>query len=313
MTAPRRAFAAFTALDAWWFGPAPAERLAAVRILVGSFALLYLVTRAAHLLALPDLPALSYAPVGLLQLLGDDTALHPTLFRALVLLALPLAACFTAGVAHRLLAPLFAATLAILFTTRSSFGMVFHTDNLLLLHVAVLALAPAADAWRFGSPASTLASAPAPDAQYGWPLRALAALTCLTYLLAGVAKLRIAGFAWLSGDGLRDQVAVDNLRALLLGASPSPLALPLLAHAAAFQALAVATLALELFAPLALVSARAALVFTVIAWSFHVGVAALMFIVFPYPLAGVAFAPLFACERPLAWLVQRAHRRPRGA
>jgi hypothetical protein len=33
------------------------------------------------------------------------------------------------------------------------------------------------------------------------------------------------------------------------------------------------------------------------AWSFHVGVAALMAITFPYPLVGIAFAPLLPVER----------------
>ena len=32
-------------------------------------------------------------------------------------------------------------------TYRSSFGMIFHTENLWVVHVALLATAPAADAW----------------------------------------------------------------------------------------------------------------------------------------------------------------------
>jgi hypothetical protein len=32
-------------------------------------------------------------------------------------------------------------------------------------------------------------------------------------------------------------------------------------------------------------------------WGFHAAVAATMFVLFPYPLAGVAFAPLYRLER----------------
>ena len=41
-------------------------------------------------------------------------------------------------------------------------------------------------------------------------------------------------------------------------------------------------------------------VWAVLAWSFHLGVWAIMAIFFPYPLLGLAFAPLFAVER-LPW------------
>ena len=39
----------------------------------------------------------------------------------------------------------------------------------------------------------------------------------------------------------------------------------------------------------------------VAAWGFHLGVVALMAIAFPYPLLGLAYAPLFRIERPVAW------------
>jgi hypothetical protein len=46
----------------------------------------------------------------------------------------------------------------------------------------------------------------------------------------------------------------------------------------------------------------------VAAWGFHVGVVALMAIVFPYQLIGLAYAPLLRCERPIAWLIARVRR-----
>jgi hypothetical protein len=44
------------------------------------------------------------------------------------------------------------------------------------------------------------------------------------------------------------------------------------------------------------------------AWLFHVGIVALMAIVFAYPLSGVAFAPLFRLERLVAVVPARYRR-----
>ena len=83
------------------------------------------------------------------------------------------------------------------------------------------------------------------------------ALTAATYLLAGIAKLRIAGLGWIDGELLRNQIAVDNLRKALLGDFIAPLATPFLDHPSAFTAFCALTLALELGAPLALLRRRA--------------------------------------------------------
>ena len=40
----------------WWFAPAPAERLAALRILIGGYALVYLWARFGEVLAVAKLP-----------------------------------------------------------------------------------------------------------------------------------------------------------------------------------------------------------------------------------------------------------------
>jgi hypothetical protein len=55
----------------------------------------------------------------------------------------------------------------------------------------------------------------------------------------------------------------------------------------------------------ALVGGRIARVWAASAWCFHVGVVLLMNIWFPYPLLGVAYAPLFSVERPFAWAIRR--------
>ena len=295
--------AAVRRFAAWWFAPVPAERLAMMRILVGTFAAVYLAAQGITLWKLPTLPVRSFAPVGVLRYVLEEP-IGAGLWRAMVIATGALAVAFTVGVAHRVLAPVFAVLLLLVLSYRNSWGMVFHTENLLALHVIVLALVPAADAWSVGARGT-----PAADGRYGWPLRAMAAVTCAAYVLAGIAKLRIGGLDWISGEELRDQVAIDNLRKVLLGSTPSGLATPLLEHPGFFTAFAALTVVIELGAPVALVGGRVAGLWALGAWSFHVGVVLLMKIVFPYPLVGLAFAPLFAVERPaqalLRWLQRR--------
>jgi hypothetical protein len=128
----------------------------------------------------------------------------------------------------------------------------------------------------------------------------MALLTALTYVLAGIAKLKLSGDAWLGGGLLRSHIAYDNLRKLELGSGVATLGVWFVRHPAVFAPLAVMTLLIELGAPLALFHRRAALVWCVGAWSFHVGVALLMSITFLYPLSGVAYLSLFRLERVLA-------------
>jgi hypothetical protein len=292
MSLPRR-------ITAWWFAPVPAARLAALRICVGLFALIYLLAQAVPLWQLTSLPARSFEPVG--PLIGLDGPLPVPLWRGLVIACLALAAAFTAGVWYRVAAPLFAAVLLVVLSYRSSWGMIFHTENLLVVHVAILALAPAADVWAVGRRRAQAGA----ELCSGWALRAMSAVMVTTYLLAGIAKLRLGGLDWVLGDELRNQVAVDNLRKLLLGSDVSAVATPLLEHPSLFAVMAAMTLVVELGAPVAMAGGRIAGVWALAAWGFHLGVVLLMHIVFPYPLAGVAFLSLFAAERPLAWLGRR--------
>jgi hypothetical protein len=295
--------AAVARVQAWWFRPAPAERLAALRILVGGFGVVYIAAQLPLFLGYARHPARDFRPIGVSNVL--DGPVPPLLHAALVVICLGLAALFTVGRFWRVVGPLYAAVLLWVLTYRNSFSMPFHTENLLVLHTIVLAASPAAAAWAWDARAPV----PAASERFGWPLRLMAVVTCLTYVLAGIAKLRMAGFEWAAGEYLRDQVAYDNLRKVLLGADPSPVATPVLRHDWLFAGLAMMTLAIELGAPIALLGGRVAAVWAIAAWSFHVGVVVLMMIVFPYPLALVAYAPLFHAERPLRWLWLRIRRR----
>jgi hypothetical protein len=272
------------ALVAWWFAPAPAARLAALRIAIGVYASIYVLARAGELVGLSHLPAGSFAALGVVRGPVPPEVVIAIVFATVILLAL-----FTLGIAYKVVAPLAAAALLWTLTYRSAWGQLFHTDNLVVLHVIALACAPAADAW-----ACARRSADEGGAQYGWAIKLLAALTVATYLVAGIAKLRLAGLAWLGGEPLRHQLAFDNARALLLGGEPARLALPVLAHPTWLAMAAIATLIVELGAPLALVDRRVATVWVITAWAFHLGVLALMHVGFPYALTGVAFFPLLA-------------------
>ncbi len=283
-------------IDTWWRHDAPPQRLAAMRLLVGSFALVYLAARVVHLVSFVDFPARGFAPVGVVTVLSAP--LPAALVVLLVLLSLPLALAFTLGWRFRITGPTFAAVLLWVLSYRNSWGMVFHTENLLVVHALVLGLSRSADAWSLDA---RRAPAPTNPRAHGWPLRLLAVTTVATYVLAGIAKLRLSGMPWVDSDLLRNYIAYDNLRKLELGDTHSPLGGALVARGWLFPPLAAASLALELLAPLALIGPRLARLWSLAAWGFHLGVLAVMAIFFPYPLFGLAFAPLFPIERFRLW------------
>ncbi len=291
-------------LDGWWQTPAPAKRLAMLRVLVGGFAVGYEVIRAPNFVSYASFDDSQFAPVGVATLL--DGPLPDVVLRLLVAATVVVGVAFLAGWRFRISGPAFAVLLLGLMTYRNAWGQVFHTENILVLHVLVLGLSPAADALSLDSRGR---EPPGDEARYGWPIRLMCILTVLTYFIAGETKLRIAGLDWVTSDSLRNLIAYDNVRKIELGDTHSPLGGMLVGHAWLFPPLAVATLAVELGAPLALLGGRIARVWALLAWGFHVGVAAVMAIIFPYPLLGIAFAPFLAVERLSLRLPARLIRR----
>lgn len=61
----------------------------------------------------------------------------------------------------------------------------------------------------------------------------------------------------------------------------------------------------ELGAPFALCGRRFRYAWIGLAWAFHVGVLALMAVLFPYPLVGAAFASMVPVERLAPWVRSR--------
>jgi vitamin K-dependent gamma-carboxylase-like protein len=294
--------------DGWWLTPAPAQRLAAVRILVGLFAFVYVTLRLDHFGDFAWHEAGSFRPIGVVALavarpLGGVATWSLAVATALAGLA------FVLGWHHRILAPLFASLLLWVTSYASSWGMPFHTENLLVLHVIVLAVAPAADAFALGARDRDHG---ATHARYGWPLRLMGAVTAATYFVAGAAKLTLGGIGWAGGEPLRAHVAYDLVRKAELGSFYSPLGGWLSDRGWPWPLFALLALAVELGAPLALVGKRAAIAWCVAALVFHLGVLAVMAILFPYPISAIAFAPFFAAEVVVARVLGWFPRRPDG-
>lgn len=294
----------------FWFAPAPGRRLAAVRLLVIGFALVWLVAGAPLMLSPLGFAPERFEPVGVVGILEEP--LSPPLGVAIWIASVVLGAAALSGFRYRLSAPLFAAAFLWVTSYRNSWGMIFHTENLVVLHVAIVAFLPAADAWSLDARreewrrARGAVEAP----RYGWGLRLMATVTALTYVLAGVAKLRAAGAEWLEGEVLLSHVAFDNLRKIELGAVHSPLGAWLSSFPAAFVPLAWASMILELGAPASLLHRHLARAWVFGIWAFHVGVLAVMAIAFPYALVGIAFAPHLRAERVFERLEEwRARRR----
>jgi hypothetical protein len=255
--------------------------------------------RFGEVLAVSRLPETQWKAVGVTAWTGH---LPPGVVLALVVATMVALAAFILGAGFRYAAPVAAIGLLFVTTYRNSWGMVFHTENLLVLHVAALSLSPAADAWSIDRWRGWTRPH---DAGYGWAIKLLVALAAATYMLAGIAKLRIAGIDWIDGELLRNQIAIDNLRKALLGDAIAPLATEFLEHPQLFTAFSALTIVLEVGAPLALIGGWVGRIWALAVWGFHLGVVLLMNIWFLYPLVFVAFLPVFHCERPIAWAIRR--------
>lgn len=253
-------------------------RLDRVRLLIGTYLAVWALVRVPHHVDTARLDPARWDGVGPLAWL--DRPPPSGLSVAAAVLLVPAAAAFAAGWRLRFTAPTAAVVALYVTAMDSSWGQIFHTENLVVIHVVLLA-------------GAALASRPDP----GFVLRLLAVATATTYVLAGVAKLRVGGWDWVVGDVLRDQVAYDNLRKAVLGAPWSPVGGWAVGHGWLFPPLAAVSLGVELGAPLAFLGRRAAVAWSALAWLFHVGVFALMAIAFPYALSGVAFSPLLPVER----------------
>ena len=274
---------------------APAERLAMFRILTAVFALAYLVIRLPVFLQLGD-RSNGFEGVGLAALL--DAPVPSAVIDATVAVTLLAGLGSIIGWRFRVVGPLFAFGMLALGSYRGSWGQLLHFENLMVLYLLIVALAPSADAWsldsrrrRDGDRLSVESTA------YGWPLALASLVLVITYVIAGVAKLRYGGLEWVFGDTLRNHVAYSAARLDLLGGSPAPFAGWGVRTEWIWPWVAAAAILIELSAPAALFGGRIRTAWVVAAWLMHIGILVFMLIGFPYPLFLVAFAPLYRIER----------------
>ena len=285
---------------------APAERLAALRIVVGVFAVSYLALRVPVFLQLRDRSAEDLDAVGLFRWL--DQPLPDDLVTIGLVVAFASGVGFVSGAWFVVTGPVFAVTMLALCTYRSSWGQLLHFENLFVMHLLVIGVAASADAWSIDARRrrDRSASIRGPH-DYSSPLRLVCIVVVVTYVIAGIAKLRYGGLDWIVGDALRNHVAYSAARLDLLGGTPSPLAEVAVRQAWIFPPLAAGAVAIELAAPVALFGGWCRNIWVGAAWLMHVGIAALMLVAFPYPLFLVAFAPFFPLERlvPATWFARR--------
>ena len=267
-----------------FFEPVPTRRLVVVRALTFGYAAAWLVVRAAYIADVAALPERRFEPIGLLAALP----FAPPRSAVLLVWVVTLATCSAAALNRRvsITGPVGAVGMLLVATYTSSFGQVFHTEHLLVLHLAVLGAA------------AILEPATGPMTS-GWPLRLMMAVVAVAYVVAGIAKLRYGGLGWITGDTLRSWVAVDNLRKLLFDDLHSPLGGWLSTIGWIWPPVAAATILVELGAPLALIPGRIRRTWVAAAWAFHLGILVLMAISFPYRLLGVAYAAFLPVERAL--------------
>ena len=277
--------------------PAPAQRLDTVRMLTVGYCVVWVVARFGYWRDSARIAAWRWKPVGVVGWLG----LRPSATVVTVLAAATFVVGLVAltGRAWALTGALTALGFLYLTTFGASWGQILHTENLPALHLLVLAAAPVGR----GRSSHT-----------GWPLRVMSLVTVATYVVAGVAKLRLGGGTdWLTGDRLLRLVAHDNVRKRLLADVYSPLAGPLVGHPLLFRIGAAVALAVELGAPLALLGGRVRYEWIASAWMFHVVVLAVMAVLFPYPLCGIAYASMLPVERLRARAAAFVTRRGRAA
>jgi predicted DCC family thiol-disulfide oxidoreductase YuxK len=211
---------------------------------------------------------------------------------------------FILGWQYRWTGPAFGLLLLVLLSYRNSWSMLYHNDNVMVLHVLILGFVRAADAWSWDSWRSgTRPESELVHWRYGWPVQLVCAATTAGYFLAGLAKVAgESGWSWASGESLRGQIAADAIRKALLGESTSALSFFLYDHLWLFTIIGVMSLVVELGAPLALLDRRAGMFWAINAFLMHWGIFFIMSIAFRYQMSGFVFLSFFAVERTIPFL-----------
>jgi hypothetical protein len=284
-------------LDTFWFERAPAARPAILRILVGVYILYYLARRFPMYLKIAGSDPSLFKPVGVVSHL--EKPIPVWVFRWALIATFVANVVFILGLRHRYTGPLFAGLLLWVMCYRNSWSMIYHSNNVLLLHAIILGLTPSADDLSLDALEKTTESED-PHWRYGWPGKLMSAVTALIYFLAGVAKVKgPLGWRWASGEALRGQIAVDGVRKELYASEAAPMAYALYDNLFLFKVMGIGSLFVELVSPFLLVSKRLSRLWAAGAFGMHWGIYFLMRIKFRYQLLGLIFASFFDLERLL--------------
>jgi hypothetical protein len=215
------------------------------------------------------------------------------------------------GLFTRITVPVSALLAVYVFGLPQCFGKVNHGGHARMLCVLALSLSPCGDALSLDAVIRRLRgqSAPKPQAAYTLPVRAVWLLVGTTYLFPGLWKLVESGDLWLSGDQLRVELYKK------WGSTPEfhPL-VRVDRYPWVLRLLGIGTIAFEVGFFFAMFQRRTRILAALAAVGFHLGVAAVMGIRFPFyvpliVLVEVPERPVAALRRLLEPLLARARAR----
>lgn len=305
------------ALDRLWFAPMTPITLSLCRWATGAFCLYRLLDLREYFVRSAGGAPEVFHPVGIAGILSEP--LSTATYDGLLGVTIFLAGLFMVGLCHRIAAPLFALCLLFSLSYSNSWAMVYHTENMLVLHVLILAITPSASV--FSLDASYTRETPkyarfgmarAEDRahlKFRWPVRLLQLGATLPYVVAGIAKVRgKAGWDWAYGENLRDQITMNGLYYEMLRGGAEPVTFHVYGWDNAFMFAAMMTLVLELGAPLALLHRYIGYAYVFGIMAMHWSILAIMGIPFPYQLWGVAFVCFFEWDKVVAFVQSKLER-----
>ncbi len=256
-----------------------------------------------------------FHPVGVFRNLPHP--LDPVLCDLMHQGALVFGALACIGFCFRFTGPLFGILLLLVLTYRQSWGFIYHTENVMVVHALGIGFAPAADrfsadAWiskKFRNRWIQILCGPGadpsgPSFKYGWPVQLILLTTGICYWVAGAAKLgRSGGMDWAFDAHLLGHIGNNALRYELLAGGARPVTFLIYSWPIwVIVGLSLSSLFLELVAPLAIVHRLVALGIALGLLSFHWGIYFIMGIPFHYQLYGIAFLPFIRWDLVLETL-----------
>ncbi len=282
--------------SAFWFTPGRPEALGMARLAFYGFLFYHLHDLdTAGWLPVADL---YWEPLPIVRALGLRLASAEVLHALDLTFAASLAlACV--GLLTRPATAIAALTGAYLLAMPHNMGKVHHSSAVLLFLLAAMAVSRCGDAWSVDAWLRARRAPdgprPGPGPEYTWPLRFGWLMVCLVYFAAGCAKVHKSGLEWITSDGVQNLMLMHPFT----HDPPTGLALWAAAVPGLHHVLAGGALALELGAPLALLSRRLRPVIALALATMQLGIWLAMGVFFN------AFFAAFLFFGPWEWLARR--------